>query len=66
MTSLEKTCQDYILNPTTERIKLNELPVDTIVKNVCISQEPTRKQIIEHTVKPGKFQCPIKTLIYFK
>lgn len=54
MPILEKTCQDYILHPTIERIKLNELPIDTVVKSVGISQEPSRKLTVDHTVKPGK------------
>lgn len=52
---MEKSCQDYILNPTIERIKLRELPVDTVVKSVGISQEPTRKHTVDNVVKPGKF-----------
>lgn len=64
MPVLEKTCQDYVLNPTKERINLNELPVDTVVKNV--SQEPTRKQTVDNAAKPGKFHYDIKVLIYFK
>lgn len=55
MTSLEKSCQDYILNPTKESIKLSELPVDIVVKSVGISQEPTRKHTVDNAVKPGKF-----------
>lgn len=46
---LEKTCQDYVLNPTKECINLNELPVDVVVQN--ISQEPTRKQNVDNAVK---------------
>lgn len=53
MPALEKTCQDYISNPTKERINLNELPVDTIVKNVGVPKEPTKKHVIDNTVKPG-------------
>lgn len=52
--SLEKSCQDYISNPTKERIKLKELPVDTVVKSIGISQEPTRKHTVDNVVKPGK------------
>jgi len=63
---LEKTCQDYVLNPTIERINLNELPVDVIVKNISVSQEPIRKQIVEHTIKPGKFHYLNKIFVYFK
>jgi len=51
---LEKTCQDYVLNPTEERIKLNELPMDTVVKNVGISQEPVRKHTVDIAIKPGR------------
>lgn len=54
MPVLEKTCQDFVNNPTKERINLNELPDDTIVKNVGISQEPIRKHTVEKIVKPGK------------
>lgn len=54
MPILEKTCQDYIINPTKERINLSELPVDTVVKNVGISQEPSRKHVVDNVVKPGK------------
>lgn len=54
MPILEKTCQDYIVNPTTKRINLSELPVDTVVKNVGISQEPSRKLVVDNVVKPGK------------
>jgi len=61
---LEKTCQDYVLNPTKERIRLNELPVDIVVKNV--SQEPTRKQNIDNAVKPGKFYHDIKVIMFSK
>uniref|UniRef100_A0A2S2Q2F3 Coatomer subunit gamma n=1 Tax=Sipha flava TaxID=143950 RepID=A0A2S2Q2F3_9HEMI len=49
---LEKTCQDYILNPTKEHINLNELPVDTIVKNVGVSKEPTKKHTVDNIIKP--------------
>lgn len=55
MPTLEKTCQEYISNPTKERINLKELPVDTIVKSVGISQEPTRKHNVDNIIKPGKF-----------
>lgn len=51
---MEKTCQDYIQNPTKERINLKELPADTIVKNVGISQETTKKHTVDNIVKPGK------------
>jgi len=61
---LEKTCQDYVLNPTKERINLSELPVDIVIKN--ISQEPTRKQNVDNPVKPGKFRYDIKVIMYFK
>jgi len=62
---LEKTCQNYVLNPTKERIRLNELPVDIVVKNV--SQEPTRKQNVDNAVnKPGKFYYDIKVIMCFK
>lgn len=64
MPVLEKTCQDYVLNPTKERINLNELPVDIVVKNV--SQEPARKQNVDNAVKPGKFHYDIKAVICFK
>lgn len=64
MPVLEKTCQDYVLNPTKERIRLNELPVDMVVKN--ISQEPTRKQNVDNAVKPGKFFNDVKVIMCFK
>ncbi|VVC44849.1 Hypothetical protein CINCED_3A011042 [Cinara cedri] len=48
---LEKTCQDYVINPTKERINLNELPADTVIKNVGISQEPIKKHTVDN-VKP--------------
>lgn len=54
MPVLEKTCQDFVNNPTEKRIDFNELPEDTIVKNVSISQEPIRKHAVENIVKPGK------------
>lgn len=64
MPVLEKTCQDYVLNPTKERINLNELPVDTVIKNV--SQEPARKQTVDNAVKPGKYHYDIKIWMYLK
>lgn len=66
MPSLEKTCQDYILKPTKERINLKELPVDVVVKSVNISQEPTRKHTIDTTVQQSIFHYNIKLLIAFK
>lgn len=51
---LEKTCQEYVLNPTKERINLNELPVETVVKSVNVSQEPIRKNIVDNAIKTGK------------
>lgn len=55
MSSLEKTCQEYVLNPKKDRINLKELPVDVVVKNVGIAQEPIRKQPVDPIVKPGNF-----------
>lgn len=63
---MEKTCQDYILKPTKERINLKELPVDVVVKSVNISQEPTRKHTIDTTVQQSIFYYNIKILIAFK
>jgi len=59
---LEKTCQEYVLNPKKERINIKELPVDVAVKNVGIVQEPIRKQVIDTIVKPGK--CYYHSIIF--
>lgn len=63
---MEKTCQDYILKPTKERINLKELPVDVVVKSVNISQEPTRKHTVDTTVQPSIIHYYTKILIALK
>lgn len=66
MPVLEKTCQEYVLNPTKERINLNELPVETVVKSVSVSQEPIRKHIVDNAVKTGRLlNQKIKILMFF-
>ncbi|XP_050534139.1 coatomer subunit gamma-2 [Daktulosphaira vitifoliae] len=48
--ALEKTCQDFIKNPSKERIKLNELPVDIVVK--ASPTETLKKNVAIKTVQP--------------
>lgn len=64
MPVLEKTCQDYILNPTKEHINLNDLPVETIVKNVGVSKEPTKKHTVDNTVKPGYMHFHLNIIFF--
>ncbi|XP_050436420.1 coatomer subunit gamma-2 isoform X2 [Adelges cooleyi] len=55
---LEKTCQDFVANPTKERINLSELPFDTDVK--ATHAESTRKNIVDKTIQP--VEPPVKTV----
>lgn len=49
---MEKTCQDFVKNPSKERINLDDLPVDIVVKASPI--ETLKNNVAVKTVQPGK------------